>query len=154
MQKKNLYASEVYENCLNRIEQLTPETRPQWGSMTAAQMLAHCSEIQEVTNGKELKNTPFIAKLFRGMIRNMIVNEKPYPRALKLIRSIYKPRIVILPMRKSACWMHWHNLQLAKKNLKQRNIRFLAKWRLRKKAGACTSTSTIIWPSLVFRGNR
>ena len=51
--------------------------------MTAAQMLAHCSEIQEVTNGKELKNTPFIVKLFRGMIRNMVLSEKPYPKSSK-----------------------------------------------------------------------
>ncbi len=83
MEKKNLYSSEVYENCLNRIGQLTPETQPQWGTMTAAQMLAHCSEIQAVTNGKELKNTPFIVKLFRGMIRNMVLSEKPYPKSSK-----------------------------------------------------------------------
>ena len=69
MEKKSLYSSEVYENCLNRIEQLTPETLPQWGTMTAAQMLAHCSEIQEVTNGKDLKNKSFIVKLLRGIIR-------------------------------------------------------------------------------------
>ena len=83
MEKKSLYASEVYENCQSRIGQLTPETQPQWGSMTAAQMLAHCAEIQEVSNGKELKNTPFIVKLFRSMIRNMVVNEKPYPKNTK-----------------------------------------------------------------------
>ena len=52
MEKKSLYSSEVYEKCQSRIEQLTSETQPQWGSMTAAQMLAHCTEIQEVSNGK------------------------------------------------------------------------------------------------------
>ncbi len=52
MEKKSLYSREVYEKCQGRIEQLTPETQPQWGTMTAAQMLAHCSEIQEVSNGK------------------------------------------------------------------------------------------------------
>ncbi len=35
MEKKGLYSSEAYENCLSRIEQLTPETQPQWGTMTA-----------------------------------------------------------------------------------------------------------------------
>ncbi len=69
MEKKSLYSTEVYEDCLSRIKKLTSETQPQWGTMTAAQMLAHCSEIQEVTNGKELKNTPFIVKLFRSIIR-------------------------------------------------------------------------------------
>ncbi len=83
MEKKSLFSSEVYQDCLNRIEKLTSETQPQWGSMTAAQMLAHCAEIQEVSNGKELKNTPFIAKLFRGMIRKMVINDRPYPKNTK-----------------------------------------------------------------------
>ena len=29
MEKKSLCSTEVYENCLSRIEQLTPETQPQ-----------------------------------------------------------------------------------------------------------------------------
>ncbi len=78
-----MYSPEVYQDCLNRIEKLISESRPQWGSMSAAQMLAHCAEIQEVSNGKELKNTPFIAKLFKGMIRNMVVNEQPYPKSTR-----------------------------------------------------------------------
>lgn len=51
--------------------------------MTAAQMLAHCAEIQDVSNGKELRGTPFVVKLFKGMIRNMVVNEKPFPKNTK-----------------------------------------------------------------------
>ena len=78
--KKSLYSHDVYQRCLARIGKLTPETQPQWGSMSAAQMLAHCAEIQEVTNGKALENTPFMVKLFKGMIRKMVVNEKPYPK--------------------------------------------------------------------------
>jgi len=68
------------EDCLSRIEQLTPETSPQWGSMNAAQMLAHCAEVQEVSNGKELRNTPLLAKLLGRMIRSMVLSDKPYPR--------------------------------------------------------------------------
>jgi hypothetical protein len=78
--KKSLYSHDIYQLCLGRIEKLTPETQPQWGSMSAAQMLAHCTEILEVANGKALQNTPFLAKLFKRMIRNMVVNEKPYPK--------------------------------------------------------------------------
>ena len=83
MEKKSLYSPEVYQDCISRIEKLTAESKPEWGSMSAAQMLAHCAEIQEVSNGKELKNTPFIAKLFKGMIRSMVVNEKPYPKSTR-----------------------------------------------------------------------
>jgi hypothetical protein len=81
--KKSLFSPEVYQDCLNRVGRLTPGTAAEWGSMTAAQMLSHCAEIQEVSNGKELQNTPFLAKLFKGMIRNMVVNEKPYPKNTK-----------------------------------------------------------------------
>lgn len=78
--KKSLYSDDDYQLCLSRIEKLTPQTQPEWGSMTSSQMLAHCAEILEVSNGKELANTPLIAKLFKGMIRKMVVNEKPYPK--------------------------------------------------------------------------
>ena len=58
--KKSLYSHDVYQLCLARIEKLTPQTQPQWGSMSAAQMLAHCAEILEVANGKALQNTQLI----------------------------------------------------------------------------------------------
>ena len=60
----SLYAPEVYDTCLRRIDAVTEETRPQWGSMSAAQMLSHCAEIQEVSNGKDLVGTPLIVRLF------------------------------------------------------------------------------------------
>ncbi len=78
--KKNLYSDDVYQAAIGRIEKLSATTQPQWGSMNAAQMLAHCAEIQEVANGKALSNTPFVVKLFKGMIRKMVLSEKPYPR--------------------------------------------------------------------------
>ena len=80
MPRKNLLSPDIHQECLNRIEKLTPATQPEWGKMNSAQMLAHCAEIQEVFNGKPLNGTPFIAKLFKGMIRNMVVGDKPYPK--------------------------------------------------------------------------
>jgi len=43
-------------------------------------MLAHCSEVQEVLNGKELKNTPLIARIFKKMVRKVAVGPKLYTR--------------------------------------------------------------------------
>ena len=76
----NLFDKDTHLDCLARIEQLSADTKPQWGSMSAAQMLAHCAEIQEVANGKDLVGTPILVKLFARVIRNMVVNDKPYPR--------------------------------------------------------------------------
>ncbi len=83
MEKKSLYEHQVYEECTKRVQQLTEGTAAHWGSMNSAQMLAHCSEILEVSNGKELKNTPFLAKLFKGYIRKMVVGDKPYGKGVK-----------------------------------------------------------------------
>lgn len=66
-----------------RIERLAPDTTPEWGTMTAAQMLAHCAEIFEVACGKPLEGTPWYVKLFKGMIRKMVVSDKPYPRSTR-----------------------------------------------------------------------
>lgn len=77
---KSIFDEETYNESLARIDNLTTDTQPQWGKMSAAQMLAHCSEIQDVANGKELKGTPFMVKLFKGMVRKMVVGEKPYKK--------------------------------------------------------------------------
>ncbi len=71
----------VYQECLARLHKIEEDTKPHWGSMTAAQMMAHCAEIQEVANGKKLEKTPFMARLFKGFIRKMVVNDKPYPKS-------------------------------------------------------------------------
>lgn len=51
--------------------------------MDVAQMLAHCSEVQEVMNGKPLNGTSFLIKLFKGIIRKMVVSNSPFPRGTK-----------------------------------------------------------------------
>lgn len=48
--------------------------------MSVAQMFAHCAEIQEVANGKNLVGTPVIVRMFAPLIRRMVVGDKPYPR--------------------------------------------------------------------------
>ena len=80
MEEKSIYDQQVFDSTQQRIERLTPETSPQWGKMDAAQMMSHNTEILNVFNGKPLLNTPFIAKLFKGMIRKMVVGKKPYPK--------------------------------------------------------------------------
>lgn len=83
MSRKLLYDDDVHAECLQRIEALAPDTQPQWGVMSAGQMLSHCAEIQEVSNGKALEDTPFIVRLLGGFIKKMVVSDKPYPRSTK-----------------------------------------------------------------------
>lgn len=75
---KSILNQKDYQELVERVNRLTPETKAKWGRMDAAQMLAHVSEVQEVKNGKPLKNTPIIARLFKGYIRKMVFNDVPY----------------------------------------------------------------------------
>lgn len=79
-QRQSLNSPEVFQACVERIHALQADTQPKWGKMSAAQMLAHCAEIAEVSEGKPLHDTPFMVRLLRGMIRRMVVGDKPYPR--------------------------------------------------------------------------
>lgn len=79
---KQLFDPKVYQELIDRINKLTPDSQPLWGKMNVAQMLAHCAEIQKVINGKELKNTPWYVKLFSGMIKKSVVGTPPYKKNL------------------------------------------------------------------------
>jgi len=81
--KKSLYTSEVYQECIDRIERLSENTKAHWGIMDAAQMISHCAEVLEVMNGKELRNTPFMVKLFKPLIRYVVVNTTAYSKSMK-----------------------------------------------------------------------
>ncbi|GJM30097.1 MAG: hypothetical protein DHS20C17_27320 [Cyclobacteriaceae bacterium] len=83
MEKKSIYNADVYTEILDRINKLNSDSAPQWGKMTSAQMMAHCAEVMEVSNGKPLQNTPFIARLLKGYIKKMVVGPKPYPKNSK-----------------------------------------------------------------------
>jgi hypothetical protein len=83
VRKKVLYDEETYQEVLGRIDALSGESRPEWGRMSVGQMLAHCAEILEVTNGKPLEGTPWLVKLFGPLIRKMVVGDRPYPRGTR-----------------------------------------------------------------------
>ena len=80
MAKKSLFDDAVYREVTDRINQLEPGIQPEWGKMSVGQMLAHCAEVVEVANGKELEGTPFYVKLLGPLIKRMIVSEKPFPK--------------------------------------------------------------------------
>ena len=83
MEQISLYHQQTFDQTLERINKLTPDTKPQWGKMDVAQMMAHCAEILDVSNGKPLQNTPWVARLFKGYIKKMVIGPKPYPKNTK-----------------------------------------------------------------------
>ncbi len=76
---KNVFNLEDSKSFIDRINQLTPETKPLWGKMSVGKMLAHCSVSYEYVYDniypKPKGFKKFILKLF---VKNLVVGEKKY----------------------------------------------------------------------------
>ena len=80
MEIYNLFDQKELNQFKSRFDQLLEHTNPRWGKMNAAQLLAHCREIQEVCNGKALNGTPFLIRVFRNYIKKSVLDHKAYKR--------------------------------------------------------------------------
>ena len=78
---KNIFQEEGVNEVINRINKLSANSKPEWGSMNAGQMLAHCNVaydldfLEDQPKAKGLKK--FMLKLF---LKSLVVGEKPYSK--------------------------------------------------------------------------
>jgi len=76
---KNIFAKEVTEEVIARIENLSSGTQPNWGKMSVAQMLAHCCVTYEmVYTDKHPRPNAFTRFMMKTLIKNIVTSEKPY----------------------------------------------------------------------------
>lgn len=77
----DIFTKPVTEEVIKRIGKLTSESRPLWGKMSGAQMLAHCcvsyEYVYDNTHKPLGKFMKFIMKMF---IKDKITSEIPYKR--------------------------------------------------------------------------
>jgi len=79
----NLADPATLEGARERIGRLEPGTVPRWGRMTAAQMMAHCAEVLEVTCGRPLVGTPWFVRLLAPFVKRMVLGARPYPQGTR-----------------------------------------------------------------------
>lgn len=77
----NVFDKEVANQLTNRIKQLTPESKPLWGTMDVAKMIAHCNVTYEMVFD-DIHQKPgtiqrFFLKLF---VKKIVVSELPYKK--------------------------------------------------------------------------
>jgi hypothetical protein len=79
---KNIFDQTVTEELIERIDRLTPETKPLWGKMAVAQMLAHCNVTYEMVYEEEKHPKPnaLVRFVLTQFIKEAVVGDKPYPR--------------------------------------------------------------------------
>ncbi|MGB5420088.1 DUF1569 domain-containing protein [Algibacter sp.] len=81
---KNIFDAKETEIVIDRINNLSPTTKPLWGKMSADQMLAHCNVTYEMTfEDKHPKPNGFTKFMLKLFIKNTIVSEKPYKKNSK-----------------------------------------------------------------------
>lgn len=78
---KNIFDQEITEEVLARIEKLTTESKPHWGKMNVAQMLAHCNVTYDmVFTDHYVKAKAFKKFLLTSLIKPTVVGDKPYKK--------------------------------------------------------------------------
>jgi hypothetical protein len=66
---------------VERLNNLTPESQPLWGSMNVAQMLAHCNVTYEmVYTDKHPKPKVLMKFILKNFVKKSVVGDKPYPK--------------------------------------------------------------------------
>ena len=75
---KNIYDPAVVQEICQRLDMLQPDTPRKWGTMNAAQMMAHCAAALEVNLGERVMEANLISRLMGPFIRPIVLSEKPY----------------------------------------------------------------------------
>lgn len=78
---KSIFDPTVSAELATRINALTPETEPRWGTMRVDQMLAHCIVAYDMAfTDKYPRPNAIMRFLLKTFVKSGVVNEKPYPR--------------------------------------------------------------------------
>lgn len=81
MDLKNIFEPATTEYCLARLDKLSADTEPQWGKMSAPQMLAHLSVAYDLTYGLVDPKLNAITKLMlKWFVKPTVVGDKPYKK--------------------------------------------------------------------------
>jgi hypothetical protein len=76
----DIFSKPVADGVIQRINNLSPQTSPQWGKMSVSQMLAHCCVSYEMVYESEKFPKPngFVKLILKFLVKDKVVTEVPY----------------------------------------------------------------------------
>ncbi|TVP57438.1 MAG: DUF1569 domain-containing protein [Gemmatimonadales bacterium] len=78
----DIFDPAVTRALIDRIHSLEPDAQPEWGTMNAAQMLAHCCVIYDLAFDPDPPRPgPIKGFLLKTFVKKAVVGEKPYRRS-------------------------------------------------------------------------
>jgi hypothetical protein len=76
---KNVFTTDVACEIIDRLNKLTPQSKPLWGTMNVGQMLAHCNVTYEmVYEDKHPKPKGLMRFILRTFVKKLVVSEKMF----------------------------------------------------------------------------
>lgn len=73
---KSIFDKEIRYTVINRINSLNENSKAQWGRMTVAQMVRHCSICEEYYYGKLKVKRSFLGRIFGKLAIEMILSNE------------------------------------------------------------------------------
>lgn len=70
---KSLFKNNDVQELITRINKITPESKPLWGKMNAAQLMAHCTAPLKMAHGEIKGKRGLISLLFGKVTKNKYV---------------------------------------------------------------------------------
>ena len=89
---RNLFDAGDVEAITVRIERLRPENERQWGTLTAAQALAHCSRSLQMATGELRPARKLVGRMLGSLIKAKVVgDDAPMRRNAPTIKELVVP---------------------------------------------------------------
>jgi hypothetical protein len=79
---KNIFTPGVKPEIVVRINKLTADSKPVWGKMNVAQMLAHLQMPLGVADGSHILKRNLMGMILGPLIKRKLYNDTPYKRSL------------------------------------------------------------------------
>ena len=93
--QKSLASAIARQELLDRLERLSPQSKPRWGKMTAHQMLAHVADWMLMAKG-DLKTAPMKRLLRYPPVKQLAIYWLPFPKGVATAPELLR--------RKPAAW--------------------------------------------------
>lgn len=87
----NLYNKADNQKIIERINKINFDSKPQWGKMSAAEMLFHCRQPLRVGFGEMKLKRTLLGILFGKIAKKQVLNGKPIKKGLPTDKN-FKPK--------------------------------------------------------------
>lgn len=78
---KNIFDQNISNEIIERINQLQPAAKAEWGKMNVSQMLAHCNVTYEMVYDDIHPKPNFLKRLMLKLfVKSIVVSDKPYKK--------------------------------------------------------------------------